>query len=178
MNIRPLVDVARRRPILTTAWVLVCLLLVVQNIRLGRFMFDPAADWWLTTRDALWAKHACLPAYIEAADLHRQGVANICDARYYAVFDRAAKPPLTVAHLAEWAGDPFQYPPPFLILPCAAIALTNDYLTIRAWWYVMQLLAFALVAALLAMWVGGPAGTAAALLIPVLWLCLGGDPVR
>ena len=170
MSIRPLFGVARRRPVLTTAWVAVCLLLVVQNVRLGRFMFDPSADWWLTTRNDLWAKHACLPAYIEAADLHRQGVTNIYDARYYAVLDRAAKPPLTVAHLAEWAGDPFQYPPPFLVLPHAALTLTNDYLTIRVCWYAVQLLAFVVICVLLAVWVGGPAGTAAALLIPGLWL--------
>jgi hypothetical protein len=170
MSIRPLIVVARRRPILTTAWVAVCLLLVVQNIRLGRHMFDPSADWWLTTSNEVWARHACLPAYIEAADLHRQGVTNIYDARYYAVLDRAAKPPLTVANLAAWAGDPFQYPPPFLVLPRAALALTNDYLTIRVWWYVAQLLAFVVIGVLLAVWVGGPAGTAAALLIPVLWL--------
>jgi len=170
MDLGPLVAAVRRRPVLTTLWVVVCLLLVVQNIRLGRFMLDPSADWWLTTRNELWAKHACLPAYIEAADLHRQGVTNIYDARYYAVLDRAAKPPLTVAHLAEWAGDPFQYPPPFLVLPRAALALTNDYLTIRRWWYFAQILVFVAVCLLLAVWVGGPAGTAAALLIPVLWL--------
>ena len=109
MRFQSLAVVVRRRPLLSAAWAVVVVLLVVQNVRLGRFMIDPDADWWLTTRDDLWAKHACLPAYIEAADLHRQGVTNVYDARFYAVLDRTAKPPLTVAHLDTWVGDPFQY---------------------------------------------------------------------
>lgn len=172
MRFQSLAAVVRRRPLLSAAWTVVVVLLVVQNVRLGRFMIDPNADWWLTTRDDLWAKHACLPAYIEAADLHRQGVTNVYDARFYAVLDRTAKPPLTVAHLDTWVGDPFQYPPPFLLLPLAALALTNDYLFIRTWWYAVELAAFVAVTVFLAWWVGGPAGVAAACLFPVMWLSI------
>lgn len=160
----------RRRPLVSAAWLAVFVLLVVQNVRLGRFMADPSADWWLTTKDDVWAKHACTPAYIEEADLHRQGVSNVYDGQYYAQFNRAAEPPLTVTHLDAWAGDRFQYPPQFLMLSRAALALTNDYLVIRTWWYGIEALAFIAVVLLLAGWVGGPAGMAAALLIPVMWL--------
>ncbi len=166
--------VLQRRRAVSLGWAALGLVLVVQSARLGTFMADASVDWWLTTRDPLWAGHMCMPAYIEAADLQRQGVENVYDARFYSVFTRDAKPPLTVRNMDAWAGDPYQYPPQFLLLPRIALALTNDFLVLRTVWYALQLLGFVVVALAICASVGGRTGQVAALLIPVIWLSVPG----
>jgi hypothetical protein len=158
----------RRRPMLAVLWTTLAVLMVVQTSRLGTYMADPTADWWLTTRNELWARHMCMPAYIEAADLQRQGVVNVYDAAYYSALVRSAKPPLTVQHLDMFAGDPFQYPPPFLLAPLAALVVTNDFLAMRTVWYAVQLCGLVIVALLVASWVRGGNGTATGWLLPLL----------
>ena len=72
--------------------------------------------------------------------------------------------------MEAFAGDPFQYPPQFLLLPRLALMLTDDFLTIRTLWYTMQALGFIAIAFMLCVWIGGRIGTAAAFLIPAVWL--------
>lgn len=170
----PLSGVLARRPRVSVLWAALGLLLLVQSARLSTFMADPSFDFWVTTRDPLWAQHMCLPSFIEAADLQRQGVGNVYDARFYAVLDRSAKPALTVRNMDGWLGDPFQYPPPFLLLPRLALALTNDFLAVRTGWYVLQLLLFLSVALAVSAWIGGRTGWTAALLIPAVWISVPG----
>ncbi len=170
----PLSGVLRRRRVASTVWAALGLLLVVQSARLSIFMADPSFDFWLTTRDPVWAKHMCMPAYIEGADLLRQGAPNIYDARYYLVMDRSAKPGLTVRNMDAWAGDPFQYPPAFLVFPRLALAATDDFAVLRTLWYVVQVFLFLGVAITLCLWIGGSAGGTAALLIPAVWISIPG----
>jgi hypothetical protein len=160
----------RRRPVMSALWSLLALLLLIQSGRLSAYMADPSIDWWLTTRLEFWSRHMCMPAYIEAADLNRQGNANVYAAEHYAAVTRAAKPVLTVRNMEAFAGDPFQYPPQFLLLPRLALSLTDDFLTLRTIWYALQVLGFVAIAFALCAWIGGTLGMASAFLIPAVWL--------
>ena len=160
----------RRRPVVAVLWGMLALLFLVQSGRLSAYMADPSLDWWLTTRDVFWSRHMCMPAYIEAADLHRQGISNVYDAGYYSALTRTAKPVLTVRNLEAFAGDPYQYPPQFLLLPHLALKLTDDFLTLRTIWFAVQIVGFVVVAFTLCAWIGGPVGLATALLIPAMWV--------
>ena len=85
-----------------------------------------------------------------AADLSRRGTVNLYDERYYPAFaGDAAKvlAPADIQHLARWMEDPFEYPPPFLLFPRAALLLTDDFLAIRAGWFVLQALGLVVIAA-------------------------------
>ena len=112
----------------------------------------------------------CLSAYIYAADLSRSGHPNVYAAELYPAydFDRSQKTtPIStgVFNLAPHIRDAFEYPPPFLLLPRVALALTNDFLVIRAGWFMLQVLLFLAVALALARRSGGPRGTLAGILI-------------
>src|SRR5262249_57252835 len=106
-----------------------------------------------------------------AADLSRRGTPNLYEERYYPAFaGDAAKllAPADVRNLGRWMEDPFEYPPPFLLFPRGALFLTDDFLAIRAGWFVLQALGLVVVAAWLARWIGGRDGQLAFLLLPVL----------
>jgi hypothetical protein len=160
----------RRRPVASIAWAATGVLLLVQVGRLSTFMADPSSDWWLTTRNELWARHMCMPAYIQAADLQRRGVENVYAEEYYPALVRTANPQTTVRGMVPFIGDPYQYPPQFLLLPRLALRFTNDFLAMRTVWYAIQVLGMLAVALLLARWVAGASGLNPAWLIPVLWL--------
>src|SRR5262249_49565951 len=68
-------------------WVLLALLSIVQMGRLSAFMADSSREWGATVPEPLSAHHACLSAYVYAADLDRRGVANLYDASWYPMFD-------------------------------------------------------------------------------------------
>jgi hypothetical protein len=72
--------------------------------------------------------------------------------------------------MEAFAGDPFQYPPQFLLLPRLALSLTDDFLTLRTAWYALQVLGFVAIAFALCAWIGGATGLASAFLIPAVWL--------
>jgi hypothetical protein len=166
----PFSGTLRRRPAVALLWGILALLFLIQDGRLSTYMADPSVDWWLTTSDEFWSRHMCMPAYIEAADLHRQGISNVYAAEHYAALTRTAKPALTVRNMEAFAGDPYQYPPQFLLLPHLALKVTNDFLVLRTTWYAVQIVGFVLVAVALCAWIGSPIGLAAALLIPAVWL--------
>jgi hypothetical protein len=162
--------VLRVRPIPSVLWGIVGILLLIQTGRLSAFMADDTVDWWLTTRQPLWAKHMCLPGYVEPVDLHRQGAENVYDARYYSALVRNATPHLTVRNMDAYVGDPFQYPPQFLLGPYLVMSLTSDYTLIRSVWYGVQVIAFAFVAFLLGRWLQPEAGWGPLLLVPLVWI--------
>lgn len=157
-----------RHPVLLAVWCLIAVTALVQTARLGAHMEDPERSWWVATRHPFWSKHACMTAYVYAADLQRQGEPDIYDASHYPGLTRDAVPHPTIANLVP--EDPFQYPPTFLLLPRLAIALSNDYRVIRAVWFSMNAFLFLLVAFLLARWFGGSSGTVAMALIPLVWI--------
>jgi hypothetical protein len=161
----------RRRPVVAVLWVLAALFALLQLGRLSAFMAEPERTWGSVVPDKEVAGHACLSAYVVAADLSRRGTANLYDARFYPAFaGDAAKllAPADVRNLAKWMEDPFEYPPPFLLFPRAALLLTDDFLTIRTGWFVLQALGLVVVAAWLARRIGGRDGQLALLLLPVL----------
>src|SRR5262249_4809133 len=105
-------------------------------------------------------------------DLSRRGFENVYDERLYPSWGarpadkRAWDSP--VAGLAPWLEDRYFYPPPFLLLPRAGLALTNCFAAIRAAWFVGQGLVLLAGLVLLMVWIGGRAGLTGALLIPLL----------
>jgi hypothetical protein len=161
----------RRRPVVAALWVLSALLALLQVGRLAAFMDEPDRIWGSVVPDPFVADHACLSAYIVAADLSRRATPNLYDERFYPAFagDRARLlAPGDIRNLKKWMEDPYEYPPPFLVFPRAALRLTDDFLAIRAGWFVLQTLGLIVVGAWLARWVGGREGLLAFLLLPVI----------
>ena len=110
---------------------------------------------------------------LRAADLCRRHEPNVYHARWYPAFTTPsdAEPggvDSPVDGLGRWVFDPYEYPPPFLLLPRAALALTNSFDHIRTAWFVLQTTIFLTAALLLAWWIGGSRGLLAGLLVPAL----------
>jgi alpha-1,2-mannosyltransferase len=162
----------RRRRMTSLLWIVLAITAVLQMGRLSAFMADASREWGATVPDPSATHHACLSAYVYAADLARRGVDNLYDASWYPIFD----PPGPTCRIVEsriqgigpWASDAYQYPPPFLLLPRAAIALTSSFDAIRAWWFAIQALLFVAAALWVARWIGGREGLVLGLLIPAV----------
>ncbi len=152
-------------------WGLLGLLTILQTGRVAMFMSD-AEKVWGASLPHYFPHHMCMAAYVTAADYHRQGISNVYDASLYPPFATTADLETQVVGIENYFEDPYQYPPPFLLLPRFALTLTNDYSTIRTIWFAMQATAFALVSVLLALWIKGRSGKVAALLIPAMWISL------
>ncbi len=134
------------------AWVLVSILAVVQVARLTTYVSNPKTDWFLTTGHPFYAKHECSNAYFYAAELHDRGEPDIYDPAHYPGLNPEAKPHTEMVGMAP--EDPFQYPPPFLMLPAFARSLSHDYAAIRSVWFALNL-SFCLGAVvLLGAWIG------------------------
>jgi hypothetical protein len=114
----------------------------------------------------------CMTAYLRAAELSQRGEQNLYDERFYPVYRLAGGgahgADSSVAGMGPYLDDAYEYPPPFVLLPRAALAVTNDFLTLRALWFVLRALALAVGLALLGVWFGGREGLSAALLVPLL----------
>jgi len=141
--------------------------------RLSAFMVDSSRLWGSTVPDPAAASHQCLAAYVHAADLCRRGESNVYDERWYPAFTtplytepRGVSSP--VAGLGRWVVDPYEYPPPFLLLPRAALAITNSFERIRTWWFVIQALCLAVGGLLLVRWIGGREWLVTGLLLPAI----------
>ncbi|HKA24648.1 MAG TPA: glycosyltransferase 87 family protein [Candidatus Eisenbacteria bacterium] len=162
----------RRRRVVSILWALSALLAIAQMGRLSAFMADSSRTWGATVPEPLSTNHACLSAYVYAADLSRRGVENLYDARWYPLFDPPGPTCRLVATpvrgLQAWISDPYEYPPPFLLLPRAALALGASFDDIRAWWFVIQALALIAAGLGLALWLGGAAGATIGLLLPAV----------
>jgi hypothetical protein len=163
----------QRRPVLSVAWLVLVLLAVVQMTRLSAFMVDSSRLWGSTIPDQAAANHQCLAAYVHAADLCRRGERNVYDERWYPAFTtalyaerRGVRSP--VAGLGRWVLDPYEYPPPFLLLPRAALAITDSFERIRTAWFVIQALCLVVGGLLLMRWIGGREGLVTGLLLPAI----------
>jgi hypothetical protein len=162
----------RRHPWLAALWLIAALAAAVQLGRLGIFMLDAdrAALSVLPGRK-FFREHSCLTSFTEAARFAREGGRNVYDPREYMAAgcgDDLMKcgerfiGPLTV--------DLYQYPATFLLLPTLARAVTHDFLLIRTGWFVLQVGLLLAATLLLARWIGGTAGAAAAALSVALWM--------
>ncbi|MFT3770499.1 MAG: glycosyltransferase family 87 protein [Minicystis sp.] len=168
---------ARRRPVVSGSFALSVLLAFVQIGRLGAFMADPANRWGSVFPSPSATDHMCLSAYVHAADLARRGDPNVYEARHYPIFTdppRAAgePPPIhdsPVEHLGPWMQDPYEYPPPFLLLPRLALSLTNDFHVLRPAWFAVHGVAILFLVLSIARFIGGPAGLRVGLFTPILF---------
>src|SRR5262245_11531290 len=148
----------RRRPVVSVLWALAALFALLQLGRLAAFTANPDRLWGSAVPDPAAANHACISAYVVAADLSRRGTENLYDERYYPAFAGDAArllEPASIHGLSRWMEDPYEYPPPFLLFPRAALALTDDFPAIRAGWFVLQALGLIVIAAWVARWIGG-----------------------
>lgn len=155
---------ARVRPVLAVLWLLTALLAVTQSYRMSVFMTDPAETGYSVMPGLeLAERHSCLTAYFQAACLARVGHDNIYD------FDSA--PELAeLADISPFLQDPYQYLPPFLLLPRMLLGITSDFTLLRAQWYVLNVLVTALCWMVAAGWVGGRARQWMIGLLPLFWI--------
>lgn len=130
-----------RKPWWCAAWLLLGLVAVGQTIRLSAFMLDPArSQHSLFPGDPWYVEHCCLTAYTESARLASQGEANIFKPELYR--DRK---------LESFNVDLYHYPPSFLLLPRAALAVTGgDFHSVRKLWFSASALTLMLAMGLLA----------------------------
>lgn len=135
---------------------------LVQTARLAAFSLDRDQRWGSTLlgRDS---DHMCLAAYVRAAELSAAGEENLYERQLY---DSGTE----IDGLEPWLSDPYHYPPPFLLVGRAALAVAGDFGTIRAGWFALH--AAALAALLIAVALALPARSRwrALALVPAVWI--------
>ncbi len=164
----------RRRPILSSLVTLLMIVGVIQVARITCFMADMELRWCSAYPPVEFGvHHQCLPAYIYAAELNRNGHTNIYSEEHYPAYhqgqtETAAIVSTKIENFEPHIRDAFEYPPTFLLLPRLAIALTNDFRVIRTGWFMIQIIFFIILALLIARQVGGQRGITAGILIAAL----------
>ncbi len=140
------------------------ILFLAQIARFSAFMVNPSLMWGSVfpprTDDML---HMCFAAYVEAADLHRQGDPNLYHADHYPMFHppAAQEQTLTVDGLRPFLQDAYHYPPTFIIVVRAFMLISNDFLVFRALWFGIQFFLFAAIALSVVRFIGGREGAVA-----------------
>lgn len=166
---------ARRQRLRTGLWLALALVALAQLGRLSAFMADPGNTFGSAFPDRDLTKHMCLPAYVQAAALARDGDTNVYEDRHWPAF-RQGEDKLggysPVAELGPHLLDPYEYPPQFLLLPRLALALTNHFLIIRSVWFAFESTVFLGIALLLAGHIGEREGLVVGLLVPALFASL------
>src|SRR5689334_8055651 len=100
--------VLSRRPVVSILWTLGALLALLQIGRLSAFTANPERLWGSAVPEAAAANHACISAYVVAADLSRRGTENLYDERYYPAFAGDAArllAPASIHGLSRWIED-------------------------------------------------------------------------
>lgn len=162
--------VPRRRLTRALSGVLAVLALV-QVGRMSVFMADPTQRWGsLAPPVDFMAQHSCLSSYVHGAELARRGDANIYDDRYGT--DVPGEPPKlpSAIDIGPLTMDTYEYPPQFLPLPRLMLAITRDFMAIRALWFLLTAATFAGVTVALTRWLGGDAERRARLLALAVWI--------
>lgn len=153
--------VAARAPVprgkAAVLWGMLAVLSVAQFTRMSVFMADPEQRWGALAPVDFIARHSCLTSYIQGAELARRGDANIYDDRYGNAETMTAPELAPVIATGPLTIDTYEYPPSFLPLPRAMLAIVDDFLAIRALWYALTAAAFVWGVAVLARWLGGDA---------------------
>jgi hypothetical protein len=146
-------------------------LALVQVGRMSVFMADPTQRWGsLAPPVDFMARHSCLTSYVHGAELARRGDANIYDDRYG--FDESSKAPQLPAaiDIGPLTMDTYEYPPQFLPLPRLLLAISRDFMAIRALWFLLTAATFAGVTVALTRWLGGDVERRARLLALAVWM--------
>lgn len=116
------------------AWLIVAVLAVANTVRVGLFVAEPSQTWasaFPPLPDT--ARHVCLTAYVHAGELAARGQANLWNP-------------------ADYDGDGYEYPPPFAMLPRAAVALSGDLHVLRPAWFAISALGFWIAFLALTIW--------------------------
>lgn len=155
-----------RRKIARVVWIVAAVLAVANTARISIFAMDPSRTWaseFPPVPES--AKHQCLPAYVRAGELAAWGRADLWRQ------DRFQQGEATdLTGMPAYLGDPYEYPPPFAVLPRAAVAMTHDYQLIRDAWFGLSAFGFLVGFVALALWIRGRGGATAMLLLPAIAL--------
>jgi hypothetical protein len=139
---------------------------------LAVFMADPSqVAFSFAPSSAFETAHSCLTAYYFAAQAVDEGKDAFDPSLYTAPGDTGVglrKPRL----LGPFRVDVYEYPPPFLLLPRAFMALTPDFMRLRPLWFAFDLAVLVGAMLVTARWLGPAAGTRALLLIPLVVVAL------
>lgn len=155
-----------RRRIVRWIWIAGAVLAVANTARISVFAMDPSQAWASAFPPIPEsAQHACLAAYVRAGELAALGHDDLWDPEPYASGHASQ-----VAGLGPYLGDPYEYPPPFALLPRAAVAATDSYQLIRDVWFGLSAVGFLAAFVVLAVWTGGRGGATALLLVPAVAL--------
>lgn len=159
----------RQRRWVRVLWVLASVTVVVVTARMAVFMADPdRAEFSLAPSIEFMVEHTHLSGYVSGALIAEREPDNLYDIdRYGSPEQDAVLPAVTPLNR-----DIYVYPPPFLLLPRALLALSDDFFTLRAGWYALY--AAAVLGAMLAVarWVRGREGAILAVLTPAIWVSL------
>ncbi|MCY0992839.1 glycosyltransferase family 87 protein [Nannocystis sp. ILAH1] len=151
-------------------WGLLAALALLQFGRMSVFMADPQQRWGALAEAEFLSRHSCLTSYVHGAELARRGDANIYDDRYgFEPETRAAELPAAI-DIGPLTMDTYEYPPQFLALPRVMLALTDEFMAIRALWFTLTTAVFIAVSLVLARWLGGEAERRARLLLVAVGL--------
>jgi hypothetical protein len=154
---------------------LAALLVVAQTTRAALFALHPDRPQHSVMPGSRFHRHHnCFTAYYEAARLVRT-IPNVYEPSAYA---RPAGAPLPAwvdrgdarRTINEFSVDLYEYPPPFLLLPRAMIALGLDFLQARTLWFLFQTAAVLSGLLLVAWHLGADWGTRFVLLAPFIYL--------
>jgi len=134
-------------------------------VRIAPFMADPSQQDASIVRDGFYEQHNCLTAYVRAAELAARAEANLYDPVHY-FGDHEGDPR---GRISVFGVDLFEYPPPFVALARAVVAITDDFQVIRASWFAVEALLVAGALCALAWWIRGREGLLVVALSPLLF---------
>ena len=128
--------------------------------RMAIFLHDPGKpEFSIRPSDPCRVQHSCLTAYAEAARFVLSAGENIYRESLY-----------DNRKLGGFKVDTYHYPPPFLLLPGAALAVAGDYLALRPLWFYLQLATLLAAIVVASRFVGGVLGRSMLLAAPLLLL--------
>ena len=140
--------------------------------RLTIFMLDASQVDHSSIPTSAWeARHSCLTAYYVAGKAAAEG-RNVFDDSLYTQPGDTGKGVRKPLLLGRFGIDVYEYPPPFLLLPRACLALAPDFLRLRALWFGLNVGVPLLAMVVVAQALGPAAGTRALLLAPFVWAAL------
>ncbi|WAS92591.1 glycosyltransferase family 87 protein [Nannocystis punicea] len=151
-------------------WGLLAVVALLQFGRMSVFMADPSQRWGALAEAEFMSQHSCLTSYVHGAELARRGDANIYDDRYGSHPEHPVPELPSAIDIGPLTMDTYEYPPQFLPLPRLMLALSDEFMAIRALWFALTTAVFIAVSLVLARWLGGEAERRARLLLVAIAL--------
>jgi alpha-1,2-mannosyltransferase len=137
--------------------------------RLTLFMVDPELVRFSTyPASPFESRHSCLTAYFVAGQAAGGG-REVFDPTLYNAPDDDGRGVRKPRMMGPFAVDVYEYPPPFLLLPRLLTAVTPDFVRLRALWFGLDLAVLLAGVIVTARLLGGPAGTRAFVLSPLVF---------